>query len=77
MNKLEKLLIQLSETEDEIIHDYTSQEIKDAIEKLEKEKKIKISSTDLLNVLYTGVVEDIELDNFINSYKKEEVISGE
>ena len=70
MNKLEKLLIQLSETEDEIIHDYTSQEIKDAIEKLEKEKKIKISSTDLINVLYTGVVEDIELDNFINSYKR-------
>lgn len=58
LGKLEKLIITLDKTEDEL-YNYSAKEIKETIEKLEAEHKIKASCDDILYVIYEGVCNEI------------------
>lgn len=59
MKKAETIIIQISKLERELERNYSSQQIKDAIEKCEKQKKIPISCCDLISVIYEGVLNDL------------------
>ena len=60
MKKIETLIIEISKADREIHRRFNPREVKEAIEKLEKEGKIPISSTDLINVLYEGAMNELE-----------------
>ena len=70
MNKrhLKTILKTIGKLEIELYRDYTSQEIYDALNELEKEG-LKSNGCDLLWVIYDGVASDLDLDD---EYERED-----
>lgn len=65
MKKAETIIQQISKLEQELYRNYTSEEIKTAIEKCENEELIPIKCDDLVSVIYEDVCSDISLNEFI------------
>lgn len=61
MKRPETIICEISKLERELYRNYNPKEVKEAIEKCEKTGKIPISGCDLISVLYTGAIN--ELDN--------------
>lgn len=61
MKKAETIIIQIDKLERELYTNYNPKQIKEAIEKCEKNKTINSNGCDLISVLYEGAIN--ELDN--------------
>lgn len=70
MMKCETIIKTISKLEHDLYINYTSKEIKDAIEKCERNNLISTSCDDLISVIYEGVTSDIALDEFVDSIKE-------
>lgn len=58
LEKLERLIIKLDKAEDEL-YQYGAKEIKETIEKLEAEHRIKPGCDNILYVIYEGVCNEL------------------
>ena len=67
MKKATTIITELSKLERELYRNYTSKEIKEAIEKCEENHTIPIICDDLVSVIYEGVMGQIKLDEYINN----------
>lgn len=67
MKRVETIIQQINKLEIELYRNYTDKQIKEAIEKCEANNKIKSNNCDLISVIYEGVTNNIQLDEFCDS----------
>ena len=70
MKRVETIIQQINELEIELYRNYTDKQIKEAIEECEANNKIKSNNCDLISVIYEGVTNNIQLDEFCDSIEK-------
>lgn len=70
MRRVKTIIREISKLEKELFHNYTSEQIKEAIEECEEDKTIPISCDDLISVIYEGVTGDIDLRKSVEQSMK-------